>query len=71
MTDYHLSDGETGTQVIAAVRDALHTPVNAVLITGDTSTAIRDLPRDPHLRVASKPINAEQLLSVLEDLLNG
>jgi PAS domain S-box-containing protein len=69
VTDYHLRDGETGTQVIAAVRDALHTPVNAVLITGDTSTAIRDLPRDPHLRVASKPINAEQLIALMKDLL--
>ena len=69
VTDYHLRKGETGTQVIAAVRDVLNAPMRSVLITGDTSTAIRDLPRDPHLRVASKPINAEQLITLMKDLL--
>ena len=44
-------------------------PVKSVLITGDTSSAIRDLPRDPYFRVASKPIRAEELLRLLRGLL--
>jgi two-component system, sensor histidine kinase len=41
--------------------------VRAVLVTGDTSTAI--LPRDSRLRLASKPLNAEELLSILRELM--
>jgi PAS domain S-box-containing protein len=69
VTDYHLSDGELGTQVIAALRESLALPVKAVLMTGDTSTAIAELPRDPYLRVASKPIDADDLLTLLRALL--
>ena len=69
VTDYHLSGSETGTQVISAVRDALKTPLRSVLITGDTSSAIAELPRDAHLRIASKPINAEELLTMVKEFL--
>ena len=69
VTDYHLGHGETGTEVIAAVRQAAGAGLRAVLVTGDTSTAIRELPRDPRLRLASKPLNAEELLALLRDLM--
>jgi signal transduction histidine kinase len=69
VTDYHLSDGELGTQVISALRESLALPLKAVLMTGDTSTAVAELPRDPYLRVASKPIDAEELLTLLRSLL--
>lgn len=69
VTDYHLRDGETGTQVISAVRGTLDTELRSVLITGDTSTAIRELPCDANLRVASKPIKAEELIALMKDLL--
>ena len=69
ITDYHLGNGETGTQVIAELRQALGTPMKAVLTTGDTSSAIRELPLDSGLRLASKPIKAEQLLALIRGLL--
>jgi PAS domain S-box-containing protein len=69
VTDYHLNGGETGTEVIAALRETLGIRLKAVLMTGDTSTAIQELPRDSHLRVASKPIQAEELLTLLRALL--
>jgi two-component system, sensor histidine kinase len=69
VTDYHLRDGETGTEVIAALRETLGHPLKAVLMTGDTSSAVRELPRDSYLRVASKPIKAEELLTLLRALL--
>jgi PAS domain S-box-containing protein len=71
VTDFHLRDGETGIQVIAALRAALQFPLKAVLITGDTSTAMKELPRDPHLRMASKPIRAEELLAIMRALLTA
>ncbi len=69
VTDYHLRDNETGTQVISAVRDIMGSSVKAVLMTGDTSSAIQALPLDTHLRMASKPIKAEELLTLIKELL--
>jgi hypothetical protein len=40
------------------------------LITGDTSSAIRDLTVDDLVRVASKPIKADELLAIMRELLN-
>src|SRR6267143_1798259 len=71
VTDYHLSDGETGMQVIAALREALRVPLRAILITGDTSAAVHELRVDSHLRLASKPLKAEELLGMLRALLNA
>jgi two-component system, sensor histidine kinase len=69
ITDYHLRDGELGTQVIGAVRGKASAGVKAVLVTGDTSAVVKQMAGDPHLRIASKPINAEELLSLLSELL--
>ena len=71
VTDFHLRDDETGIQVIAALREALQSPLKAVLITGDTSTAMQELPRDPYLRMARKPIRAEELLTIMRALLTA
>ncbi|HXI66312.1 MAG TPA: ATP-binding protein [Steroidobacteraceae bacterium] len=71
ITDYHLGEGELGTDVIAGVRDKLHSEVKAVLVTGDTSTVVKHMANDPRLRVLSKPIDAEQLLMVLKELLSA
>ena len=69
ISDYHLNGGETGTQVIGALREILGVTLKAVLTTGDTSSAIKQLPRDPYLRITSKPIKAEELLALLRALL--
>ncbi len=71
VTDYHLRDGETGMQVIAAARAARGAGFKAVLITGDSSSAMRGLPADPHLRVAIKPLQAEELLDTITGLLGS
>jgi two-component system, sensor histidine kinase len=68
-TDYHLSNGETGTQVICALRQDLGQQLKAILITGDTSSALQELQRDERLRLARKPIHAEDLLMMLKSLL--
>jgi two-component system, sensor histidine kinase len=69
VTDYHLSNGETGTQVISALRDQLGQQLKAVLITGDTSAAMKELAQDDKLRLARKPIHADELLTLLKSLL--
>ncbi len=68
LTDFHLQDEETGLEVIAAVRGALGRPVNSVLITGDSALAVRELSLDAALRIASKPIKADELLGIIRAL---
>lgn len=69
VTDYHLNADETGSQVINAVRSIRGAQVRAVLITGDTSAAIQELEQDERLRMARKPIHAEEFLGLLKSLL--
>ncbi len=69
VTDYHLEGGRTGTQVIAAARELLGETLKAILVTGDTSSAVRELSADANLRITSKPINSDELLELVKTLL--
>ena len=70
VTDYHLGGIDTGTAVITGVRALAGAELPAVLITGDTSAAIRQL-ECPRLRLANKPIQADKLLELLRNLLSA
>jgi PAS domain S-box-containing protein len=65
ITDYHLAENEIGTALITALRNKLGSTLKAVLVTGDTSSVVKELPPDPYLRVASKPIKADALLTLM------
>jgi PAS domain S-box-containing protein len=69
VSDYHLGDGSTGSDVIASIRRLLGRTTRAVLVTGDTSSVVRELRCDEHLRITSKPINADELLALIRELL--
>ena len=69
VTDFHLEGGRTGTEVIAAARAALGAGTRAILVTGDTSSAVREMRGDPRLRITSKPINSDELLALVKELL--
>ena len=69
VTDYHLDQGHTGIQVISRLRELLGKDLKAVLVTGDTSTAMRDLHHDVNSRFLSKPIDSDELLTVMAELL--
>ncbi len=71
VTDYHLGDQRTGAELIAALRGILDPRLKAVLVTGDTSRAIKELPADEDLRIASKPVNADELLALLKTLTSS
>jgi signal transduction histidine kinase/CheY-like chemotaxis protein len=71
VSDYHLKEDQTGLDVITAVREVLARNLPAILVTGDTSSAIRKLPRDSSLRLASKPIDADELLTLIHELLGN
>jgi two-component system, sensor histidine kinase len=69
VSDYHLEAGRPGTEVIAAARARLGQSLKAILVTGDTSSAIREMQADANLRIISKPINSNKLLDVVRELL--
>jgi two-component system, sensor histidine kinase len=70
IADYHLQKGETGIEAIAAARAIAGEHLGAVLVSGDTSSTLRDVRADERLRIASKPIRADELLSVIAKLLS-
>jgi len=71
VTDYHLENGRTGTEVITAARMQPGQACRAILVTGDTSAAVREMQGDAQLRIASKPVNSDELLGQVRSLLAG
>ena len=71
ITDYHLAGNEIGTALITALRNRLGSNLKAILVTGDTSSAVKELPSDPYLRIASKPIKADALLALMRAFPGG
>jgi PAS domain S-box-containing protein len=69
VTDFHLEGGRTGTQVISAARSTFGDSLKAILVTGDTSSAVREMQGDANLRITSKPINSDELLALMKSLL--
>jgi CheY-like chemotaxis protein len=69
VTDFHLEAGRTGTEVISAAREVFGDTLKAILVTGDTSSVVREMQGDSNLRVASKPVNSKELLALVRSLL--
>ncbi len=69
VTDLHLGAGGLGTEVIKSVRDVLRRPINAVLVTGDTSGGIREIVTDDRTHVTKKPIDPDNLLGLIGELI--
>ena len=69
IADYHLQHGETGIEVIAAARTFAGEPLAAILVSGDTSSTLREVQATDRLRIASKPIRADELLAMITELL--
>jgi len=71
ITDYHLGNSNTGTEIVRIARERLGDDFKAVIVTGDTSSEIRDLQCDQRLRLISKPIDADELLALIATLTNA
>jgi signal transduction histidine kinase/CheY-like chemotaxis protein len=69
ISDLHLLDGEDGLDAIAAVRAACGRPVQAMVITGDTSPAeIRRASASGHM-LLFKPVQPSKLFGVLRSIV--
>jgi CheY-like chemotaxis protein len=69
LSDYHLAGGETGVQAVRAVRELRNRTIRAVMMSGDTSSAIKALGPDQDFHIVSKPIDSEALLHIVGELL--
>jgi PAS domain S-box-containing protein len=68
VTDYRLADGETGYDVIAALRAAMNPDLPAVLITGDTDPTLIAGMASRDIAVLHKPIDLIDLQTYLAAL---
>lgn len=69
ITDYRLAGEDTGRAVIAAVRGIRGSAFNAIVISGDTSSAVQYFDGDDHLCWLKKPTDPSLLLSVLRNFI--
>jgi PAS domain S-box-containing protein len=69
ITDFHLPGGTTGSEVISSVRKVLGESFPAIMLSGDTSAEVSDLANDARVRFASKPIDPDDLIGLVQELL--
>jgi signal transduction histidine kinase/CheY-like chemotaxis protein len=69
ISDYHLGRTETGLDVVNHVRAHAQQMIPALLVSGDTSAAMRQLQSVSHCQVLSKPVDIDELTRALSDLL--
>ena len=69
ITDFHLPDGKTGSDVINCVRKAMGETLPVIMLSGDTSAEIEDLSHEVDVRFMSKPIDPESLVAQVQELL--
>jgi two-component system, sensor histidine kinase len=65
VADYHLANGERGTEAIRAIRSVLGQYLRGLLLTGDTSSGMQKAAREHEVRLISKPIKADEFLALL------
>jgi signal transduction histidine kinase/CheY-like chemotaxis protein len=71
VTDFHLGEDETGLDLIGAVRGIVGAQMKAVIVTGDTSSELKRLTTDACTRIVSKPVDADELLELIETMTAG
>ena len=69
VTDFHLASGRTGIDAVGALRNAVHSPVPACLISGDVSPARLTEAQAGGLRLLHKPVSPMALRALLSELL--
>lgn len=70
LSDFNLSDGSTGNQVIRVVRAAVGRLIPAALMSGDITGIAYATARAIGVDLLEKPFRVEQMLSLLSGLLN-
>jgi two-component system CheB/CheR fusion protein len=69
ITDYHLAGNGTGKHVISSVREIRGPDFKAIVVTGDTASAVHGFDGDGGLCWIRKPVDPAQLLTLLKRIL--
>jgi PAS domain S-box-containing protein len=69
ITDFHLGQGETGIDAITRLRARVERPLPALLLSGDTSTALQRMAQSRQCRVLSKPVDVKALVAEISAIL--
>lgn len=62
ISDYHLLDGSTGVEAVAAIRDYFDSLIPAFVVSGDTSKIVKEARLLDNCTLMSKPIDTDRLL---------
>ena len=71
LTDYRLDQGDTGVQVIAAVRQAIGQNIPALIVSGESAIAIGTVSEHLGAAVLEKPVAEAELRDVMQTLIKG
>ena len=71
VSDYHLRGGETGLDVVRALRATLGSELPAVFLTGDTAHQAIDSAALAHVRLLTKPLRGDDLLETIHAVLGA
>jgi DNA-binding NtrC family response regulator len=63
ISDFHLLDGSTGVEAVAAIRDELASNIPAFIVSGDTSKMVQDAKSTSNCLIMNKPVNTDRLLN--------
>lgn len=66
VSDFHLLDGTTGVEAVAAVREFFESPIPAFIVTGDTSKIVKEARLIENSILMNKPVNTERLLAAAQ-----
>jgi len=71
LSDYQLSNGELGTEVIKRIHQVCGRPIPAIVISGDITAEMRQAAQREGLHVLHKPLQAAKLRTLLHHVLSG
>lgn len=64
ISDFHLLDGSTGVEAVAAIRKATGKNIPAFIVTGDTSKMVQDAKSTDNSITMNKPVNTNDMLQL-------
>jgi len=64
ISDFHLLDGSTGVEAVAAIRKEFDSNIPAFIVSGDTSKVVQEARLIENSAIMNKPINTNHLLEV-------
>ena len=71
VADYQLAEGETGVEVIEAIRHEFNAQIPALLLTADTSPDRAREAYEHQLPIVYKPVTAQRLRAMIGELLDA